>query len=238
MKDKRRMIIVSDVHGCIEEFREILDLVNYKSPNVRIILLGDLLDRGPESAKCVKLARELDLECVKGNHEVKFLKWYKGNKHFDYPKYYDKFSDDDINYINRMPLYVKLAEDFWILHAGVKPGIPLEKQKANDLTYLRYNDPDGKFVSVKKVARGEAPEAVFWTAYGSFGATIVYGHEVHSLTDIRVDKFDDQTACWGVDTGACFGGRLSAISFQDGKYVDLVQVQAKKEYAKYFGRQT
>jgi hypothetical protein len=97
-----------------------------------------------------------------------------------------------------------------------------------------YNDPDGKFVSVKKVARGEAPEAVFWTAYGSFGATIVYGHEVHSLTDIRVDKFDDQTACYGIDTGACFGGRLSAIYFEDGKYVDLVSSASKERICEIF----
>jgi serine/threonine protein phosphatase 1 len=48
MEDKRRIIIVSDVHGCIEEFKELLDLINYKSPNVRAILLGDLIDRGPE----------------------------------------------------------------------------------------------------------------------------------------------------------------------------------------------
>src|ERR1700679_3863963 len=125
--------IISDIHGCIEEFNELLILLDYKSPNVRIISVGDLIDRGPDSVAVVRRCRELDIEVCCGNHEAKFLKWWKnkGSRSDVYqkPAHYEQLSDDDVNYIARMPLYIKLEEQNTIIvHAGLKPSIPLDKQ--------------------------------------------------------------------------------------------------------------
>jgi len=226
-----RTIIIGDIHGCLEEFEELLNKLQYNKNTDRLILLGDLIDRGPDSVGVVRKAREFDLECVRGNHEVKFLKWYNGNKFYDAHKHYNEFSDDDVSYINRMPFYIKITDDLWILHAGIKPGLSLDKQKKDDFVFLRYTDENRKFISIKKIAAGEAEDAKFWTSFGPFGANVVYGHEVHSMSDIRIDKFDDGTACYGIDTGCCFGGKLTALIW-DTK--EIVQVQAKKEYYKPF----
>lgn len=231
MKDKERIAIISDVHGCIDEFDEILKLVDIKS--TRTILLGDLLDRGPDSLAVVRRARELDLESVMGNHDLKYIKWLRSPKDkplYDARKFYSQFNDDDINYIHRMPLYLKLRDNFVAVHAGVKPGIPIEKQGQQDLCYLRYSDKDHNTISLKKVFRDKVP-AMFWTDFGPFGYNVVYGHNVHSTLDIKITKFDDDTACYGIDTGCVFGGRLSALILSD-KEPEVIQVQAKEVYYK------
>jgi hypothetical protein len=55
---------------------------------------------------------------------------------------------------------------------------------------------------------------------------VIYGHNVSSLTDIRCVN-----DCWGIDTGCCFGGRLSAyVETLGTPGVEILQVQAKKKY--------
>ena len=48
MKHKRH-IFLGDIHGCIDEFKEMINVISYNPQEDRLILLGDLLDRGPDS---------------------------------------------------------------------------------------------------------------------------------------------------------------------------------------------
>jgi len=227
----KQIVFIGDVHGCIIEFEELLKLIGEKCNNPRIICLGDFLDRGPDSVAVVKLAREMKLECIMGNHEHKFVKWFRsqGTKVdvYDRKDHYTKFSDADISYIMNMPSHIEL-EDVIAVHAGLKPGIPLSNQKS-DMMHLRYTDSDRKFISLKKIATLGIKEtgAKFWTGFGPFIKNVVYGHNVNSITEIRIDQFDNGTACYGIDTGVCFGGRLTALIWETK---EIVQVQAKKVY--------
>jgi len=234
MKDKLKTVIIGDIHGCLEEFQELLELVDYKSPDVEIILAGDLIDRGPESAAVVALCRKLNLRCAQGNHDLKFIKWWKNagstNDVYDKHPHYNQLSDEDVNYIARMSPYIKIDDNTIAVHAGLKPGIPLEKQTKDDLCYIRYIDQQKKFVSLKKInniGSIEQAGAHFWTEWGPFGYNIIYGHQVWE--EPRIDKFDDGTACYGIDTGCCFGGSLSALIWETKEFV---QVKAKQEYYK------
>ncbi|MGF7535379.1 metallophosphoesterase [Bacillus mexicanus] len=69
--------VVSDPHGCIDELKEILTYWDRKKDT--LILMGDLIDRGPNSLACLNLALELNNEgnaiVLKGNHEELFLEW-------------------------------------------------------------------------------------------------------------------------------------------------------------------
>ncbi|HEY5267646.1 MAG TPA: metallophosphoesterase [Candidatus Saccharimonadales bacterium] len=231
---KSRHIFVGDIHGCVDEFKELLINISYDPKEDRLILLGDLIDRGPDSVGMVKLAREMNLECLMGNHEHKFVKWYRSQGTrvdvYDSKKYYNQFSDEDVQYIHNMPTYIEL-DDVIAVHAGLKPGILLSNQRKDDLMYLRYTDADKKFVSLKKINSigKEAAGAIFWTEYGPFTKNIVYGHNVHSMTDIKVDTFYEGNACYGIDTGCCFNGRLTALIWETK---EIIQVQAQKEYYK------
>jgi hypothetical protein len=233
MSKALRNFIIGDLHGCLVEFKELLDKINYNPLNDRVILCGDLIDRGEDSVGCVKLARELDLECVLGNHEQRFLKWFKGNKYLDPYPHYTQFSDDDVDFINRMPLYLKLDDNSYVVHAGVKNYLPIDKQKKDDLLYLRYTDENRKFISIKKIVKEGAEElgAKFWTEFGPFGYNVVYGHQVHSEEEARVDSFSDGTSCYGIDLGCCFGGNLAALHWESK---EIIKVKAKKTYYKSY----
>jgi hypothetical protein len=168
METKKRTIIIGDTHGCVDEFNELIQTLSYDKDQDRIILTGDLIDRGPDSVGMVRLAREMELESVMGNHEYKFLKWFRsaGSNVDVYHKreHYTKFSDADINYISQMQPYIKIDNTI-IVHAGLRAGISLENQTKDDLYYIRYMDAESKFISLKKIWRyGVALSVFFATA--------------------------------------------------------------------------
>lgn len=229
MKD--RVIFVGDIHGCLEEFEELLIKLNYNKQNDRLILLGDFVDRGPNSIEVLRKVKEMGVECVRGNHDNKILKWHNSNKQNYQDKhahYYNQLTDDDIEFIFKMPVYIEL-DDVIAVHAGLKKSKHISEQNKNDLMHLRYMDKDGKFVSLRTIFKigQEAAGAHFWTEWGPFKKSIVYGHNVNSLQDIRIDDYDDGTACYGIDTGCCFGGKLTALIWNTK---EIIQVDAKKEY--------
>jgi diadenosine tetraphosphatase ApaH/serine/threonine PP2A family protein phosphatase len=232
MEIKRRNIIIGDIHGCIEEFNELLNKLNYNPIDDRVILLGDLIDRGPDSVAVVKRAQELNLECVMGNHEHKFLKWYKSHGSrgdvYDKKGYYSDFSETDINYIFKMPNYIKI-DNIIIAHAGLKPGVPIEHQTKDDLLYLRYTDKDKKFISLKKIHKigKEAAGAHFWTEFWQGPESVIYGHNVSSQEFPLIEEVAPGVVCYGLDTGCCFGGNLSCLIIETK---EIIQVKAKKVY--------
>lgn len=234
MSNKERTIIVGDVHGCIDELNELIEKISYNKEKDRLILLGDLIDRGPDSVAVVQRARELDLECVLGNHEHKFLKWFRSvgsnTDVYHMRPHYNLFSDADINYIAQMQPYIKI-DNTVIVHAGLRAGISLANQSKDDLYYLRYVDADSKFISLKKIGKigKQASGAHFWTEFWKGPESVVYGHNVHSYEDPLIEEVSPGVMCYGLDTGCCFGGRLTALILETK---EIVQVQARRTYYK------
>lgn len=230
--ETKRTIFVGDIHGCIDEFNELLKKLQYDPKTDRLILLGDLVDRGPDTLAVLQRAIDLNLECVKGNHEHKFEKWFRSQGSrvdvYDRKDYYTKLTDQQINYIMNMPLYIEL-DDVVAVHAGLKPGILLSNQRKDDLMYLRYTDVDRKFISLKTINKvgKEAAGAKFWTEFWYGPKSVVYGHNVHDYEIPLVEDRIPGVTCYGIDTGCCFGGHLTALIWETKEFV---QVKAKKVY--------
>lgn len=66
---KERIIVVGDVHGCYHELVELLDRCKYNPENTQVILVGDLVNKGPHSDEVIKFARKNKLLCIRGNHD-------------------------------------------------------------------------------------------------------------------------------------------------------------------------
>lgn len=225
-----RTILVSDIHGCIDEFNELVKKLSYNKETDRLILLGDLIDRGPDSVAIVAKAREMKLECVMGNHEFKFLKWYRNHNVHNMQSYYLKLSDADVNFINNMNSYIHIPEQNTIIvHAGLRGGISLAHQNKNDLYHIRFMSLNKEFISLKKISKlgKENTGAHFWTKFWYGPENVVYGHQVHSLIDPLIEEILPEVFCYGLDTGCCFGGRLTALILETK---EIVQVQSNKIY--------
>jgi bis(5'-nucleosyl)-tetraphosphatase (symmetrical) len=228
----KRTIFVGDVHGCIDEFNELLKKLQYDPKTDRLILLGDLVDRGPDTLAVLQRAIDLNLECVMGNHEHKFVKWFHSQDSrvdvYDRKDYYSKLTDQQINYITNMPLYIEL-DDVIAVHAGLKPGILLSNQRKDDCMYLRYTDEHRKFISLRTINKvgKEALGAKFWTDFWFGPKSVVYGHNVHDYDEPLIQEKLPDVSCYGIDTGCCFGGHLTALIWETK---EIVQVKAKKVY--------
>lgn len=62
-----KALVIGDIHGCLTELQELIKDVD--RTQTRIILVGDLIDRGPDSRGVINFVRDNAIECVKGNHE-------------------------------------------------------------------------------------------------------------------------------------------------------------------------
>ena len=71
---KERVLVVGDVHGCLEELKALLDKANYLDGRTTVVLAGDVCNKGPLSAETVAFCRESNFLCVRGNHDHAALK--------------------------------------------------------------------------------------------------------------------------------------------------------------------
>ncbi len=247
----KRTIIVGDVHGCREEFAELLQKLDYVPGHDDLVSVGDLLDRGPDPVGAVALAMEQKARLVCGNHEEKALRWlrheskklvdpkYKNPMHAPPPERQAQWrglSEAQVAYLKNAPHMLALEghESPWLaVHAGFEPGVPLEKQKSDCVTRVRYVDDKGEMVGYKKNSLDQPEGTVYWTEKWKGPQNVVYGHAVHSVIDPRHDVCSVQDRVvhmFGIDTGCCFGGRLTAMILQDEQEPAFVQVQAKRQY--------
>ena len=204
-----KTIVIGDVHGCLDELQKLLSLTNY-SKNDRVIFVGDLIDRGPSSVEVIKFCIENNFESVLGNHEFKFLKWLKKNTiPPENKQHYKWLTKKEIDYIQSLPLYIK-ANNNLIVHAGINPFIPFEKQKESEELFL--------------IRHLDKAKEVFWTSKYSEHYNIIYGHQVHSFLSPLIEVTDKGAKCYGIDTGCCFGGRLTALVLETS---EIFQVNSK-----------
>lgn len=237
-----RVIIIGDIHGCLEEFDELIKTLAYNANTDRVVLAGDLVDKGPDSVGVVRRARELKLESVLGNHEEKHirrwrwdLKVRKGEAKTNPmkpPKADEQviqagLSDEDFQWLESLPLYLRLNSKYAVVHGGCEPGRPLERQ-SKQIVRVRYVNASGTFVGSPPGI--QPPGTRYWSEVWTGPESLLYGHAVHDLYRPRVDEHSGY-ACYGIDTGCVFGGRLTAAVLQDSKPVEYVSVPAKKKYS-------
>lgn len=240
---ERRVIAVGDIHGCLEEFDELMKLVEFKQGADNLWLVGDLVDRGPASQGVLQRAREIGAKVVRGNHE----EWYiKRRRHYEknrldpqhkLPKppplkeaIYKTLKEEDFEFIETMPVMAEIVPGWMVVHAGFEPSKPAYAQDGGSCVRIRYVDKDGNFA---KVGVGESPgENKRWAERWPGRENVIYGHAVYSLDDPQIDNPVNGVTCYGIDTGCSFGGNLTALMlFPESGQVSFATVRNKVAYA-------
>lgn len=236
-----RAIVVGDVHGCLDELDELVRTVEYRPGRDRLVLAGDLVDRGPDPVGVVRRARELGAEAVLGNHEEKHLRYRRHElRCVREPGYrnpmksmpeerlaqHRALSEDDWRWLESLPAWMRAARGWLVVHAGFEPRWRLAQQRTPVIVRIRDVDESGKYVSSGD-PRVPVPGSVPWATRWAGRENVVYGHNVHGLAEPRVDRAASGVECWGIDTGCVFGGRLTALVLPAR---EVVQVPARREY--------
>lgn len=233
--DGQRVYAIGDIHGrydllCRMIARIEADEVGRSPADTTVILLGDLVDRGPDSARVIATAREWAkrrrVRILAGNHEEMFLGSFERDdtlRHFlrhggretllSYPIEPEVYSratleelraimnevvpEEDIAFIESMEDRIQIG-DYVFVHAGVRPGVPLEEQKVSDLRWIR-----GEFI--------EGPETRDFA--------VVHGHTILDAPHVSPLRIS-------LDTGAYASGLLTAIGLE-GTARWLISVQGE-----------
>ncbi len=238
--------IIGDVHGCGAELRALLTQLGYVPADPldpeslpvhpegrRLIFLGDLVDRGPDSVGVVNLVRRLIAEqrafCVAGNHDEKFLKYLRGKEvrvahglgqtlaqvEALPTEVRQRFEAESRAFLDGLVShYVLDGGKLVVAHAGMKQEYQ-GRSSARVRSYALYGDTTGE------VDSGGLPVRRRWAEDYRGPALVVYGH-----TPVRTPERLNNTI--NIDTGCCFGGALTALRYPEG---DLVAIPAATTYA-------
>jgi len=243
MENVGRTIFVGDIHGCIEELDELVRTLAVSASD-RVVVLGDMIDRGPDPVGVVRRVRESGWEALCGNHEDKALRWLKNESmvkagrpnNMAHPgevraSQWKRLSPKDLGWLWRLPLTVK-SKGWTAVHAGIEPGLPRDKQEADHMMRLRFvNRETGRHVPNGPDMR-QPPGTVFWAEMWRGQESVIYGHSVFPA--VRFDHHDGGM-CVGIDTGCVYGGSLTA-AVVDGGVLEIVSVKARQKYFSYEDR--
>jgi len=146
----QRRIVIGDVHGHYDGLMMLLDAIAPNSDDM-VYFLGDLIDRGPHSAQVLKFVQQSSYTCLLGNHEQMLLDvlgdgevygpalqaWLYSGGHATVNSYGDAgIPPEDIEWLRTLPTHLDLG-DYWLVHAGVHPRLPLETQTADQFCWIR-----------------------------------------------------------------------------------------------------
>ncbi len=204
-----RLFAIGDIHGCLDKLDNLLEQIPVNWERDKVIFLGDYIDRGPDPKGVVQ--RIMDLKAfwpnsivpLKGNHEEMFLAYMQGD-HVPFisqggDKTIESYTDEEGHFFcppehidflqDTAPFFT--TEHFIFVHAGLKPGIPLEEQNIEDLLWIR-----SEFIN---------------SSY-DWGRRVIFGHTPFNSPLIQKNKV-------GIDTGAVYGGRLTCLVLPDFNFI-------------------
>ena len=201
------VVAIGDVHGCASLLEEVLE--KHRGSGSELIFLGDLIDRAPEPDGDRKVLERVwalqknpehwglsKVTVLRGNHEQMLLDaiketipgqatdlWLWNGGDLDLLP----FAAEHRQWFEGLP-YTAMRGNYLFVHAGVRPGVPLEEQTPDDLTWIRK-----PFVS--------KPHGLPYT--------VVHGHTFRR--DFRITHLPHRI---GIDTGAFLSGKLTALRLE------------------------
>jgi predicted phosphodiesterase len=192
-----RLICISDVHGHLKELNCLLEKIELR-PDDRLVFLGDLVDRGPDSLGVVRRVRELlaqypESTALLGNHESSVRQWLVRPNKPGRPEWLVGVDPEEVNWLTELPVYTRdVARNLFMVHGGLYPryfqnypAVPAEWDEVKTLSkkhqerirrfkITRYCNPDGNVVQLGE----EKPEDYFWAdRYDGSEGYVVFGHE-------------------------------------------------------------
>ncbi|WP_055494742.1 polynucleotide kinase-phosphatase [Streptomyces sp. TP-A0356] len=218
--------IIGDIHGCSSELEALLRKLGYTDgvhPEGRTaVFVGDLVDRGPDSPGVLRRVMSMvasgDALCVAGNHENKYGRHLKGRKvqhTHGLVETIEQMEGESEEFRQRVREFIDGLVSHYVLDGGrlvvCHAGLP-EKYHGRTSGRVRshalYGDTTGE------TDEFGLPVRYPWAEDYRGRAAVVYGH-----TPVPQATWLNNTIC--LDTGAVFGGRLTALRWPERELVDV-----------------
>lgn len=200
-----RRIFVGDVHGCRAELETLLAAVDFQRGRDVLHSVGDLVNKGPDSAGVVALMMALQAVAVIGNHD---LAWLEAGLVTD---------PEQARWLSALPV-VRVFDDLILVHGGLHPAWTesrLEALEGADVDYavnVRHCDAEGRRPALDWPPPG--PPFVPWYDFYRGDKRVVFGHWARQgllITDRAI----------GLDTGCVYGHQLTAWVAEEERIVQV-----------------
>jgi hypothetical protein len=209
-----RTLVIGDVHGCSAELQDLLDACAYAEGD-RIVFVGDLVAKGPDSRGVLAMVRKLGAVSVRGNHDQAVLRWHDPAVRSSAPeraphhlRLARELSDEDWAVLESLPLWLRLPElDSLIVHGGIVPGLPLEKHDPELLMNMRTLRPDG-------TGSRRPEDGVLWASKWEGPERVIFGH--HATAGLQLHPH-----ALGLDSGCVYGHGLTACILPEDRILTV-----------------
>ncbi|MDO0937306.1 polynucleotide kinase-phosphatase [Streptomyces sp. DG2A-72] len=218
--------IIGDIHGCASELDSLLGKLGYADgvhPDGRTaVFVGDLVDRGPDSPGVLRRVMSMvgsgNALCVPGNHENKYGRYLKGRKvqhTHGLAETIEQMEGQSDEFLAEVREFIDGLVSHYVLDGGrlvvCHAGLP-EKYHGRTSGRVRshalYGDTTGE------TDEFGLPVRYPWAEDYRGRAAVVYGH-----TPVPEATWLNNTIC--LDTGAVFGGKLTALRWPERELVDV-----------------
>ncbi|NED14326.1 polynucleotide kinase-phosphatase, partial [Streptomyces sp. SID9124] len=221
--------IIGDIHGCRSELDTLLGKLGYVDgahPEGRTaVFVGDLVDRGPDSPgvlrRVMSMVADGNALCVPGNHENKLGRYLKGRKvqltHglAETVEQLEREDAKDPEFRKRVAEFIDGLVSHYVLDDGrlvvCHAGLP-EKYHGRTSGRVRSHALYGE--TTGETDEFGLPVRYPWAEDYRGRAAVVYGH-----TPVPNTSWINNTIC--LDTGAVFGGKMTALRWPERELVDV-----------------
>ncbi|MFD8144155.1 polynucleotide kinase-phosphatase [Streptomyces sp. NPDC059708] len=218
--------IIGDIHGCSSELETLLAKLGYEDgthPAGRTaVFVGDLVDRGPDSPGVLRrvmgMVRSGAALCVPGNHENKLGRYLKGSKvqqTHGLAETVEQLSRESEEFVKEVREFISGLVSHYVLDGGrlvvCHAGLP-EKYHGRTSGRVRSHALYGE--TTGETDEFGLPVRYPWAEDYRGKAAVVYGH-----TPVPDTTWINNTIC--LDTGAVFGGRMTALRWPERELVDV-----------------
>ncbi|WP_030774005.1 polynucleotide kinase-phosphatase [Streptomyces sp. NRRL F-2664] len=218
--------IVGDIHGCSSELETLLGKLGYEDgvhPDGRTaVFVGDLVDRGPDSPGVLRRVMGMvgsgNALCVPGNHENKLGRYLKGSKvqlTHGLAETVEQLSREPQEFVEEVREFIRGLVSHYVLDGGklvvCHAGLP-EKYHGRTSGRVRSHALYGE--TTGETDEFGLPVRHPWAEDYRGKAVVVYGH-----TPVPNTAWVNNTIC--LDTGAVFGGRMTALRWPERELVDV-----------------
>lgn len=221
-KDKT-VVIVGDIHGCFDEFQELLYKIGWNPKTNIIIHTGDLIDRGPKIRETLEFAMNPanNMYSLMSNHEYNLLKYLRGSPakpSLGKTIYQIRESLKQpflLDWLESLPYIIRWSEDCYVVHAGIAPQVSINRQKKETCIYVRAWNP-----LTQKMSKERERDKPWYTFTHNEDIKIFFGHQIHCFSWISPYAV-------AMDGGVAFGNTLRACI--NGKKIIEVQSISRRD---------